>query len=168
MDQVERLMEVFRAEPATRVFRKLDVLMDLEQLHDPRVVPFVLDVVQDIREPLEVRIRVIRALRACRKCHLRDSVGQVLSELLTSRGIADLRVAAALALAEFAELDGVPAALGAVALDATAPLDLRYCAFTSLERAAKTSEGAELLRRIALDDALGPSARSVLARWQLS
>jgi hypothetical protein len=50
----------------------------------------------------------------------------------------------------------------------TAPLDLRYCAFTSLERAGETPQVANLLRRIALDDALGPSARNLLARRHLS
>jgi hypothetical protein len=168
MDRLEQLIEAFRAEPAARVYRKLDVLMDLERLRDPRSIPFLLQVVQDDREPLEVRTRVVRLLRAGRCPESRTAVGQALSELLTNPGSPDLRVAAALTLAEFTEVEGVPASLGAVALDATEPLDLRYCAFTSLERAGKTPEGARLLRRIALDDALGPSARSLLARWQLS
>jgi len=169
MDRVDELIEAFRSQPATRVFRKLDVLMDLEQLHDPRSVPLLLQVVQDDREPMEVRTRVVRLLRSCNRCaDTRASVGQVLSELLTDRDSPDLRVAAALTLVEFTDVEGVPAALGAVALDAAEPLDLRYCAFTSLERAGKTPEGTELLRLISLDDTLGPSARSVLTRWQLS
>jgi hypothetical protein len=37
MDQVERLIEAFNADPTAPVFRKLDVLLELEQLRDLRV-----------------------------------------------------------------------------------------------------------------------------------
>jgi hypothetical protein len=103
MDLLERLIEDFRAESASRVFRNLDVLMDLEQLHDPRLVPFALQVVEDDREPLEVRPRLVSALRTCRNGHARSSISQVFSGLLTTRGPAEVRVAAALALADFTE-----------------------------------------------------------------
>jgi hypothetical protein len=39
-----------------------------------------------------------------------------------------------LALAGFTDLEGVVAALGSLALDTAEPIDLRYLAFTSLQR----------------------------------
>jgi hypothetical protein len=169
MDSVDRLIEAFSAEPALPIYRKLDVLLDLEQLRDPRSVPFLLKVLRNRNEPLEVRMRVIRLVRLVR-CPggPRDAVGRDLSELLVDRGSSDLRVAAALTLAEFTELSGGTSALGSVALDASEPLDLRYSAFTSLERVGPTGECAELLRQLARDEALCPTAQSLLARWQLA
>jgi hypothetical protein len=169
MDNVERLIEAFSAQRTAPVYRKLDVLLDLEQLRDPRSVPFLLHVLRDRNEPLEVRMRVIRLFRLVR-CpgEARSAVGRELAELLVDRGSSDLRVAAALTLADFAELSGVASALGTVALDASEALDLRYSAFTSLERVGPTPDCAKLLRQLAQDEALGPSARSLLARWQLA
>jgi len=62
MDDVERLIE--RSGRSTRsVLSKLDALLDLEQLDDPRIVPFLLRVLADQREPTEVRIHVLKRLR---------------------------------------------------------------------------------------------------------
>jgi hypothetical protein len=169
MDNLDRLIETFSAQRTAPVYRKLDVLLDLEQLRDPRSVPFLLRVLRDRKEPLEVRMRVIRLLRLVR-CpgEARSAVGRELAELLGDRGSSDLRVAAALTLADFTELSGVASALGAVVLDASEALDLRYSAFTSLERVGPTADCARLLQQLAHDEALGPSARSLLARWQLA
>src|SRR5437879_5669400 len=51
MDDVERLIEAFRARSRWSVLSKLDALLDLEQLDDPRIVPFLLHVLADQREP---------------------------------------------------------------------------------------------------------------------
>jgi len=168
MHDLDRLIETFSERPPVPIHRKLDVLLDLEQLRDLRSVPFLLKVLRDHQEPLEVRMRTIRLLRLV-QCpgDARTDVGRELSELLLDHGNAELRVAAALTLAGFAELAGVASALGAVALDASEALDLRYSAFTSLERVGPTPDCAEVLRHLAQDEALGPSARSLLAMWQL-
>jgi hypothetical protein len=169
MNDVKRLIEAFSAHPTAPVYRKLDLLLDIEQLRNPRSVPFLLKVLRDRNEPLEVRMRVIRMLRLVRcSGDVRDAVGQQLAELLGDHGMADLRVAAALMLAEFTEVPGVSSRLGAVALDPAEPLDLRYSAFTSLQRVGPTPECAALLRQLAQDEALGPSAHSLLVRWQLA
>jgi hypothetical protein len=169
MDELERLIKTFSAQATAPIYRKLDVLLELEQLRDVRCVPFLLRVLRDRKEPLEVRMRVIRLLRLVR-CPgaARDAVGRHLSDLLVDHSSSDLRVAAALTLGEFTELENVPSALGTVALDPAEAVDLRYSAFTSLERVGPTPECAALLRQLARDDTLGPSARSLLVRWQLA
>ena len=168
MDPLERLIELYRVQPAAPVFRKLDILLDLEQLRDVRAVPFLLEVVQDQQEPLEVRMRVIRLLRVVRyPSDVRAATGRALSQLLLNCISPDLRVAVALTLAEFADTPGAVSALGTVALDSSEALDLRYSAFTSLERVGPTPECAVLLRELAEDETLGLSARSLLARWHL-
>jgi hypothetical protein len=54
-------------------------------------------------------------------------------QVLADRSSPDLRLQAALALAEFTDFEGVPTTLGSLALDAAEPIDLRHSAFTSLE-----------------------------------
>ena len=168
MDELERLVEAYRTQPNAPVSRKLDVLLDFEQLHDLRAVPFLLEVVQDQQEPVEVRMRIIRLLRLVRcDSDERAAIGRELSKVLVNRMSPDLRLAAALTLAEFADVPGVVSALGTVALDNSEALDLRYSAFTSLERVGPTPECAVLLRELAEDETFGLSAHSLLARWHL-
>jgi hypothetical protein len=57
--------------------------------------------------------------------------------------------------------------LSAVCLAQDESLDLRYAAFTSLERAGPTPESIALLRQISRDETLGSSASSVLLAWHI-
>jgi hypothetical protein len=169
MDEAERLILAFKGRAIASVQAKLDALLDLERLAHPRIVPFLLEVLADEQEPTPVRIHVLRRLRNGRLGHRdRSSVADAMLRVLADRSHPELRLYAALALAEFTELDGVPGALGSLTLDATEPIDLRYSAFTSLQRAGPTSECVRLLRQLLTDEALGRSARSVLAVWRLA
>src|ERR1700682_6097747 len=140
MDDVERLIEAFRARSTWSVLSKLDALLDLEQLDDPRIVPLLLHVLADQREPTEVRIHVLKRLR---NGHLqsgeRQSVAEAVLMVLSDRSSPDLRLQAVLALAEFTDIDGVQATLGGLALDPGETIDVRYSAFTSLQRAGPTA-----------------------------
>ena len=63
-DEVAWLMEAFNARAATSsATSKLDLLMDLERLDDPRVVPFLVGVMADETQPIDVRIHLVRRLR---------------------------------------------------------------------------------------------------------
>jgi hypothetical protein len=143
--------------------------MDLERFSDPRVVPFLVQVVLDQDEPTEARLSVVRQLRDRRPAldNLRP-IADALGRVLGDRGTLELRLQAALALADFTEVAGVIAILGAVAVDPGEPLDLRYSAFTSLERAGPSPQIRDLLHQLAADEALGQSARTLLARWRLA
>src|SRR2546429_1564904 len=63
VDELERLVDAYRMLTATSVASKLAVLMDLEQIRDPRVVRFLLKVFEDRNEPQDVRIHVLKQLR---------------------------------------------------------------------------------------------------------
>jgi len=158
-------MERFGANPS--VVSRLDALMDIERLSGARVVPFLLDVLIDAREPVEVRLRALKTLRDASLANgLRELAGRAILQVLQDRTVPQLRLRSALALAEFTDVDGVATALGATALDPDVPLDLRYSAFTSLEQAGPTPECVNLLSRLLPDDALGECARSLLASWR--
>jgi HEAT repeat protein len=168
MDDVERLIEAFEARAKGSVLSKLDALLDLEQLDDPRIVPFLVHVLADQREETEVRIHVLKQLRngRLRAAH-RKSVAKAILHVVSDRSTPELRLQAVLALAEFTQMDSVQATLGGLALDPGETIDVRYSAFTSLQRAGPTLACIALLRQLSADEALGPSARSVLSSWQL-
>jgi len=169
MDEVERLFQVFSARGAmASAAAKLDVLLDLERLDDRRVVFFLLQLLGDPSQPAEVRVHVLKRLRnGPLTADHRVTVAGALRQLLSSGSSLDLRLQAALALGEFTEIAGVLPALAAQALESHESIDLRYAAFTSLERAGPTTECVNLLRQLSNDDMLGCAVRSVLVRWRL-
>jgi hypothetical protein len=141
--------------------------MDLERLHDPRIVTFMVQVLTDPEELAEVRIHVVKRLRDGRAAENRTPVAQAMMNVLADHSSAELRLQTTLALAEFGDVDGVPRRLGGLALQVREPLDLRYSAFTSLERAGPISECVAILRQLLPDESLGPAARSLLAAWRV-
>lgn len=168
MDEAERLMKAFKARAGSPVASKLDALMDLERLGDARIVPFLLNVLADEREPAEVRIHVLRRLRDGRFMPgWRPSVAEAVRQLTSDNSSPRLRLKAALALAEFADLACVVNTLGSLALDPDELIDMRYSAFTSLQRAGPTAECVALVRQLSTDETLGGCARSLLTLWRL-
>ena len=168
MDEVEQLMKAYESQAASSVVSKLGVLIDLEALPDPRIVPFLLRVLADRREPTEVRIRVLKRLRNGRLSpENRPPVAAAILQVIADRSNPDLRLQASLALGEFTDIEGVSTRLGGLAVDSDEPIDLRYSAFTSLQRAGSTPECVALLRELATDEMLGRSARSLLSLWRL-
>ncbi len=168
MDEVEQLITSYESQAALPVVSKLGVLIDLEALRDPRIVPFLLRVLADRREPTEVRIYVLKRLRNGRlSSEDRPLVATAILQVVSDRSSPDLRLQASLALGEFTDIAGVPTRLGRLALDSDEPIDLRYSAFTSLQRAGSTPECVTLLRELTTDEMLGRSARSLLSLWRL-
>jgi hypothetical protein len=168
MDDVGRLIEAFKTRATWSVISKLDALMDLEQIEDPRIVTFLMEVLVDEGEQAEVRINVLKQLRNGRLQPLqRQSVARAVLQVVSDRSSPDLRLQAVLALAEFTNIDGVLAALGGLTLDPDETINVRYSAFTSLQRARATTECVAILRQLSADELLGRSARSVLLSWQL-
>lgn len=145
---------------------RLDTLLEIERVHGPRCVPYLLDVLNDQYEPALVRIHVLRRLRNGRfPPEYRPAIAQAILPLLVERRLTDLRLQALLSLADFTDIDTVLLALGRLALDADEPIDIRYSAFTSLQRAGPTAECVEFLWQLVTDEALGNSAQSVLSVW---
>jgi hypothetical protein len=161
------LIEAFNARGATSSSAsKLDILMDLERLDDPRIVPFLVGVLADESQPMEVRIHLARQLRNGRLApDQRRLVAPVLGRLLHRECALELRLQATLALGEFADVGDVLAALGTLALAQDEPIDLRYSAFTSVQRAGPTPECVALLQELSRDETLGRAAMNVLAAW---
>ena len=170
-DELTRLVNEYRARASATVTSRLDVLMDLERVRHPGVVPFLLELLRDSLESDEVRIHVVKQLRNGTGVLVpanRPGVAVALSHVLTRASAEELRLQAALALGDFTDVDGVLSSLSAISLAADESLDLRYAAFTSLERSGPTAESVALLRQIAADEAFGNAARNVLSAWHVN
>jgi hypothetical protein len=169
VDDVERLIAAFRApDDGSPIQRKLNLLLEVDRYHDPRSVPFLVDTLGDPSEAVEIRIECIRRLRnGYLSPANRPEAAQALVEVLADAEHQDLRLEALLALGDFTDIPSVQTALGTLALRLSEPVDLRYTAFTSLERAGPMPLTIQLFRQLAADEILGPSARSVLRLWRV-
>ncbi len=169
MDDVERLIRTFRGQGGQSASAwKLDVLLDLGEQRDPRIVPFLLSVLADHEEAVEVRLEVLNRLRRGLLNRVeRPRVAREILHTLTESSEPRLRLEAALALGDFADIGDVVRALGAVALLETESFDLRYAAFASIERAGPSPECVALLRQLSADELLGRSAASMLQVWRV-
>jgi len=168
MDRVKQIMERFRANPSP--VSRLDALVDVERLSDPRVVPFLLEVLTDAQQAVEVRVQALKRVRDGSSVDIngfREPIASALLRAIQDDRHPDFRLHAVLALGEFTDVELVPHALAGLALDPDIPLDVRYSAFTSLERAGPTPESIELVRQLLPDDALGMCARSLLSSWRV-
>jgi hypothetical protein len=130
----------------------------------------LVEVLKDRSEHERVRVHVLKLLRnrdglvAASDC---PRVAQAISDVLADTSTPDLRLEAALGLGAFTQIDGVLATLGNLVLAGEESIDLRYAAFTSIERAGPTPESISLMRVIAGDETLGSSARGVLSAWHV-
>jgi hypothetical protein len=143
MDELERLVDAYRLRASASVASNLDVLMNVERIRDPSVVPFLPRVLGDSHETEDVPIYVLKQRRNGGGLLVpadRPRVAKTIGDVLADQSTADLRLQAALALGEFTQIDGVLSLLNAVCLAQVATIDLRYAAFTSLERAGPTPE----------------------------
>jgi hypothetical protein len=167
VDRVERLIRMFQAQGrASSVSQRLDALLDLEQLHDPRVLDLMLRILADPEQPKEVRLYVLKHTRnGTLAANQRARVAGVLLDLLVDRFSSELHVQAVLALGEFTDVEGVLAALGALARDTSQTLELRHAAYSSIDRTGPTPEYLAMLQDLAEDDTFGLSARTTLAAW---
>ena len=170
MDAFQRLVNVYHTRASASAKSRLDVLLDIEQLRDPRVVPFLLEIVADPHESTDVRMYVLKRLRN-RQVWIaptdRPLIASTVSDVLLDTSNEELKLQAALTLGDFTEGDGVLSRLTAVALARDESIDLRYAVFTSIERAGPTPECIAVMRQIASDEALGAAARSVLSAWHV-
>ena len=165
---VETLIQAFRTVgPISDTIRKLDVLLDLDRIDDPRSLSFLVGVLTDPDEPEAVRFEVLTRLSDARlPARRRRRVGRAIRDLLLSETrCTRLRLQAALSAAKFTDVDDAVDAVRAVLLNIDAPCELRYYAFTSLYAAGPRAETFELLRQLRADETFGRCAQGLLAEW---
>ena len=169
-DELERLSNIYRLRATAPAKSRIDALLDFVRIRDSRVVPFLLYVLEDQRESQEVRVHVVKQLRRGGGLLAPTDappVAEALGDVLADASSEELRLQAALALGDFTQVPGVLSKLMAVAVAREESIDLRYAAFTSIERAGPTAESIAELQQLTLDETLGGAARSVLSAWHV-
>jgi hypothetical protein len=170
MNELEQLIKAYRGRRSTSVTSKLDVLLDITRLRHPGVLPFLKSILEDGSEAEEVRIYVLKQLRQAEhpvRAADRRALAMAISDLLVEPGPTDLRLQAAVSLGDFVQLSEVMSLLNDVCLAKHESIDLRYAAFTALERAGPVPKCVSLLREMSTDEVLGSTARSVLSAWHI-
>jgi hypothetical protein len=170
MDEVDQFIKAFgsRGRHDHSVW-KLDVLMDLGRFDDPRVVALYVAVIADAEEPSDVRSDALRRLReASLGPDERIVAADASLQALNARSDLQLRLHAAVVLGDFVDVPAMLGALGVLAADVAEPIELRYNAFTSLQRAGPTPACLAILRSLSDDETLGQSARALLSSWGVS
>jgi hypothetical protein len=167
MDEIDRLIQAFGSRGKwDQALWKLDILLDLSRLIDPRVVQFLATILTDTDEPLGVRLEALSLLR-------KTALSPGDRELAASAGLAvlapgsagQIRLHAAIVLGEFVDVEGVLRGLGTLVAADFEPTELRYNAYTSLQRAGPTADCVAILRSLASDETFGQSARVLMASW---
>jgi hypothetical protein len=169
-DDIDQLITEFRSRgPRASLAWKLGIVMDVERAVDDRIVPFLVEVLVDRGQPMALRTHLLKQIRNGRiRPEENGRVAAALISLLGATSNPNLRTHAVVALGALTDVGGVLPVLGSIALDSSAPLDLRYTAFTSLERAGPTRHSIAILRTLAHDETLGRTARSTLVAWRVA
>jgi HEAT repeat protein len=167
-DEVGRLIELYIKEArAASVSRRLSLLRALRRYHDPRAFAFLLQILADGRESSQVRTYVLKSIRNGELApDYRERAAAAMVQVVADQRSLDVRIEAALALGWFTDIGGVIAVLSRTVADRSLPLDLRYAAFTSMERAGPTTECINVLRKLRTDDMFGATVQSTLDRWR--
>jgi hypothetical protein len=170
MDNVERLLELFRSTPSTTDTAgsgKVKVVVALEDhLGDPRVLPFLVSVIADRPEYDLARIECIKILHLWPPATAtgRQQVGRAIAAALQADDDDLVRQYAAMSLGPYVCEDGVFEALTtAVLLDDD--VEVRYNALAAIEEAGPDTRNVELLRRLTGDLELGTAATRTLHAW---
>ena len=172
MDDVSRLIADFKAEdlPADELDEasiKVDVILDLADYEDERILPFYLNVLADLGEYDLARIEILKILE------LRDRdddqedqrIGEVIAKVLKEDPDFEVRQYAAMAAANYLDIPVVFESVRHAVEDSEEDLDVRINAMKALAETG-SPEGREILEGVQGNAAVGRYAKGMLERWE--
>jgi hypothetical protein len=166
-DLVADAIARFRAAPDGDEEIPLDVIAQLEEARDPRIVPFLLEVVADLGGLDLARVEVceVLKLREGMTAAERTAAAKALATVLFDDEDGDVRNYAAMALSSFFDLPAARAAVERVLLDGREERNVRHNALFAIERSGSSPENTRLLQKLDADPELARSARRILGEW---
>ncbi|MEW6127921.1 MAG: hypothetical protein AB1757_12855 [Acidobacteriota bacterium] len=170
MDEVGRLISEFKAaklDANGECDEKIDLILELEELEDPRIMPFFLEVIGNENEYDLARIEVLKILklRDRRSPEEHERIGKAILEVLAKSKDADVRNYAAMALAKYLDVEGANTEAGNLLLNSKTQIDLRHNLFFAFERFGETDDGREVMLKLLQDEEFRQSAARVLGDW---
>jgi len=167
LDRVEELIRLFEGEklsedPAAEYPERIRIIEELEEIQDPRVISFFVDVVLNKDEYDLARIEILRILRV--RAPKEDEygvIGRALIRVLIEDTDNLVKNYAAMALSSYMNTPGALDVVKEIVLDVDADRNLRYSAFGALEDAGVGRFTTDVMRELLKDDEMQDSAESV-------
>lgn len=176
MDIIKELIMNYLSEETQKLddpdrSKKPAIIKSLEEYaSDVSVLAFMLQVASDRTELDLARIEALKVLEIRRPIAQREHerIAAVLKEILQSDKDDDVRSYAAIAAASYMAEKSLREEVTRVLGNKEEDRNLRWNAFTAIERMGRTAETVEIMRIIGEDPEFLDSARRILASWHLA
>jgi hypothetical protein len=178
MDNVSRLINLFKSEDTSSLAnidssRKPQIIIELEDIDDERILPFFLEVLLNEREYDLARIETLQVLEVRNLSYPRvqeeyDQVGQAIKQVLVNSTDHDVRNYAAMAIASYIETEGAFDLVEGILLDENEDIDLRYNAFAVIEGMGLKDSSMEVLKKLTQDPEFNKPSLRLLNEWQVN
>jgi hypothetical protein len=175
MDNVSRLINLFKSEDTFSLANidssgKPEIVTELEDIDDERILPFFLEVLLNELEYDLARIETLQVLRLrnCSDQEEYDQIGQAIKQVLVNSTDQDIRNYAAMAIASYIETEGAFDVIEGILLDEKEDINLRYNAFGVIEDMRLSDRSIEVLKKLTQDPELNKPSLRLLNEWQVN
>jgi hypothetical protein len=175
MDNVSRLINLFKSEDTFSLANidssgKPEIITELEDIDDERILPFFLEVLLNELEYDLARIETLQVLRLrnCSDQEEYDQIGQAIKQVLVNSTDQDIRNYAAMAIASYIETEGAFDVIEGILLDEKEDINLRYNAFGVIEDMRLSDRSIEVLKKLTQDPELNKPSLRLLNEWQVN
>jgi hypothetical protein len=177
MDNVSRLINLFKSEDTSSLAniassRKPQIIIELEDIDDERILPFFLEVLLNEREYDLARIETLQVLEVRNLSYPRvqeeyDQVGQAIKQVLVNSTDQDIRNYAAMAIASYIETEGAFDVIEGILLDEKEDINLRYNAFGVIEEIGLQDRSMEILKKLIQNPEFNQPSLRLINEWQV-
>lgn len=174
MDEVGHLISTFKEENTKSLdnvdfSRKVRIIMELEGVDDDRVLPFFLETVMNEDEYDLARIEILKILEI-RESNDKDEhqkIGHIVKNILMNDPDDDVRNYAAMTVSNFMDVEGVIEQIVKIIFNVEEDINLRWNAFTAVEKMGPTQQSLEILQKCLSEDEFKKSVLLILNRWNI-
>jgi HEAT repeat protein len=146
---------------------KLEVILELEDHEDEKVIPFFLNVLLNEEEYDLARIEILKILklRDAQSQEEHNRIGKAILQVLMKSSDPDVRNYAAMAMSKYMDVEGANTEAGNLLLNSKTDINLRHNLLAAFERFGPTEPGREVLLKLLQDEELRQAAARVLGEW---
>ena len=175
MDNVSRLINLFKSEDTFSLANidssgKPEIITELEDIDDERILPFFLEVLLNELEYDLARIETLQVLklRNCSHQEEYDQIGQAIKQVLVNSTDQDIRNYAAMAIASYIETEGAFDVIEGILLDEKEDINLRYNAFGVIEEIGLQDRSMEILKKLIQNPEFNQPSLRLINEWQVN
>jgi len=175
MDTALELMNRYKSEDTNSLenidhSEKPNIVASLEDFtDDDRVMHFLLAAVCDEQEYDLARIEILKVfdVKCFRDLTVRRNLGRAIATVLRKSEEILVRNYAAMAAAQYMDLEEVSDTVAHILLDENEDFDLRWNAFAAIKSDGPSQRSIELLSRLRLEQEFEKSSERVLSEWNV-